>query len=521
MGSLLHHGRILRAFQLGVLSLFVCFQVGCETKRNPGGISAAQFVAPQKAADGLRALTTELDLRIAAGIPDTLAGSNVLTLRVVGGNRLAIFINAGNSIVSVGLCPECSDSTSRSDVQLHYDRRGFEEELGRHVPGVVGALIQVSSFVPAMRLRNGWVLFYETSTESLVAVRHDPNFRPMTNDASQNKGRGNGLILSSVIQRQEIAAQLLGDPEAQVPQITRLHELADGRVLVIFQSAATQLEDVYVLDLSFEQEVLDVDFDEPTGASIQAVDMLRGTFRQPGAVFVGEDLMKQAANPNQIPGAATELVIDEFQPVSIPTDGSVLLFDTASSSFLKASNDAGAETVTRIVTAVDLVMAVGAPAPYRIGTSWMHPTRTELVFVEEQNDVILGLDYEANTLRVVADNNTVKSPRDPRLAAGTIIAPGGELPVFLGSENDIRENRLLFDTSRDQLLSLNYEAGQLVVTTKAVDYFEVNSNTIAEYSFIFSFGSDGGTEHLRVWDSASFSLYELRLGYTTLPVVTR
>ena len=506
----------------GVSLLALAGLAGCDNGSTRGKISSSQFVSVQKANNGLRNLTDELDLRIAASIPDTLAGSSVRVIEEIENDRLLVFISAGNAVTSVDLCPDCNETGATSSVDLHYSREGIEEELGRRLPGVVGPLVQISNQVEPVRLPNGWILAYETSTESLLGFRYDPTFRPATGGvSSRNNGRGNGLLLSVVLRKQDIALQLRGDSESTVPQISRLHGLPNGDVLVMFQSAASQLEDVYRLGFSTESVELNRDFDDLSGQSLANFDLLRGVFVAPNPVFVSKEAIRVAANPNVVPGVATDVVADQFQPVTLPSDGSVLLYDASSSAFVRVFQSGGVGQAERIVTPGELLQLTQNPPPYSMGTSWFHPSEPELYVVEESNDVAIAINYETFESRVAISNqNLTSGRRDPRVQPGTIVPGAGEPPILQVSENDIRENRLVFDMARDELVSVNYDTGLAVIVLKQIDYFEVTGNTIANYAFVKSYGEAAdGSENLRVWDSATFSLYELRLLYNTLPVV--
>ena len=152
-------------------------------------------------------------------------------------------------------------------VKLHYDEVGTIDELNDPLrqpadPGSnLGAVFPTfSSAVPSITVNvsrgvgegsDRWIIAYETETGSLVGLRARPDgaFREVedhTDIGDQNRGRGNGMVMSVVmsgVRMREELGPTEGVPLPNQPIVTRLFDLGFDAVsqkhhlLVFFEAA--------------------------------------------------------------------------------------------------------------------------------------------------------------------------------------------------------------------------------------------------------------------------------------------
>jgi len=499
---------------------------GCDTKTDKGTISASAFGAAQLKAGGVRALTSKLDLlrtifpdRVAQVLEDTQADAQPIAK--VSADLLALFESRSGSINSVDVCRACSGG-GRGQVRLHYTRIGLELELDE--AGAVGPVI--SDDVPAIPLSNGWVLAFEEFSRSIVALQPDAAFRPApaNNGNHANFGRGNGLVLSLVISGLELQRQL---GTTSVPRVTRMYELRDGRILLFFQEVFREL---HVLNVRELEEIVDFDLDEDTAASERPRPMLRGSMVPPGAgpgtipdpFLTFDDILSETQG--------LSLDIDSFQPVRVPSDGSVLIYDTVRSVFLRLfeSGVTGFGSVVVAASSNAVTETLLTPAgPFAMSSAWHHPSRSEILIVEERTNTILGYDFRSTnpdtSLRVVVDSIDLVSGRRDPTGDGVIVPGGGQEPVLLASQNDLQSvgQRLLFDRGRDELIAIAYSNGVVVIVGKRDRLAAATGAQLVDLLYTEVLGpAPSGGQTIRAWDGVASALLEIVVEFVTLPDVT-
>ena len=158
---------------------------------------------------------------------------------------------------------------------------------------------------------------------------------------------------------------------------------------------------------------------------------------------------------------------------------------------------------------------IGARGVLNFSESWGHPTFPEIVLIEERSNSILAYDFtlsaeEDNVRTVVNAIDLVSNRRDPNPSGG--IPANNDEPFFLRAEEDIFENRLLFDRGRDELISINYETGSVVIVAKRLAFTAMTGGDLTDITYIKHTGVEpGGLQSVRVWDSSTSSLLKLLL----------
>ena len=533
MGIPAKQGRSTRCIVPGVVvTVALTALAGCDTKTNKGTISASAFSAAQLASDGIRALTSRLDLlrAIFPGLCDAELESQQAEAIPFGriGDDLGVFETRHGAVCTVDLCASCS-AGGRSSVRMHFNRIGLEEELD-----AAGAVLPViDDTVPAIKLSNGWVVAYERQSRSVIAVRDQEGYRVMADPTAPvdengpNFGRGNGLIISLVLSGPDMQRELQTD--SAPPRITRMHELSDGKILLFFQE---NFREVHVLNVSVREENVDFDLsdedDDPS--SYRLTPMLRGTLlsagapagRRPVPFLTFDDILDVTQG--------FVLDIDAFQPVRIPSDGSALVYDRDQSVFLRFfENPNGTGSVVLAANSGAIGGAVVSPTgPYDMTYSWLHPSTSEVLILEDRTDTILAYNYlnpnPGRNLRPVVDSvNLVSFRRDPLREQGGGFGGGPQLdPRLKPAENDLGGvgQRLLFDAGRDELISAAYSNGVVVIVARRDQFSLATGQALVDLRYMEGFGSSPlGGQSIRAWDTESTSLLEVLVNFTILPDV--
>jgi len=500
---------------------------GCDTKTDKGTISASSFGAAQVSQGGVRPISTKLDL-LRAILPNerdsalTQLPAEGLPLRRIANFLLTLFETRNGAFCSVDLCTNCAAGT-RSEVRLHYNRIGLEEELA--AAGAVQPVI--STDVPPLLLQSGWMLAFEEQSRSLVAFKHEEDYRqtPVRDENHPNFGRGNGLVLSLVLSGVDMRTQLQTE---SIPRITRMVELADGRIMLFFQEI---FREVHLLRVNEIQEAVDFDLADPDGspASNRLYGMLRGTLlpqnaplgTRPDPVLTFDEILDVTQG--------LFLDIDSFQPVRIPNSHSALVYDTVQSMFLRFTvnpeSNNGTATVAAPPSAVTaaLLTPIG---PFEMTHAWNHPSRNEILILEERTNTILAWNYQVNlatnSLRTAVPSVSLVTDRRVLDGAGGIIPGGGSEPEFTPAANDLRNvsQRLLFDKGRDELITISYQNDVVVISGSREQFSEITGEALVDLTFLEVVGAATGFQSVRAWDTESSTLLELLIGFTNLPDVT-
>ena len=549
--------RTLSRVQAAGLALFVALLAltsGCDTRIGNGMVSTSTFesLALTESVDqqAIQVLSDKIDLlksisptTVEAVLNEQQANSFPLgTLNLAPGGRSSVLIFEANlrAICSVDLCDTGTCQLTVPRVQLHYNDVGFEEEL--EAAGVGEPFPTFSQSVPSVPVDvsrgtglggDRWIVSYEPRSRSLVGMRaRDVGYRDVANPNDpddSNFGRGNGLVMSVIISGPEMQSQL---GLATQPRITRIFDLGPDsspgsnkhRLLVFF--AREVLREVHVLEL--EAGVRPVRTNLAPGGGTENVWMLNGQFRRFGPA---EDQPFMTLDEIKLLTQEVDVDIGSFQPIRVNTDGSALVFDSESSQFLKLTP----------LSALDVLNVPGkfpgqGVAEVAIGTSviedelgsrgsalefteaWPHPVRQELVLVEERSNTILAYDYtlpanEDNARQVINSIDMTSNRRDSSGSPAGGVLINNEEPILLKAEEDILKNRLMFDRGRDELISINYETGTVVIIAKRAAFTSLTGADLTDITYIKHTGVEqpDDMQSVRVWDSSSSSLLKVLL----------
>ncbi|MCZ6794301.1 MAG: hypothetical protein O7J95_11880 [Planctomycetota bacterium] len=536
---------------------------GCETKRNDRLISSSEFPTP-KLVD-MRVLSSKLSL-LSAIFPTEL-GTMVLQRsaearplgRPAGAlsrSTLLIYEKQEGAILSLDVRRDCAPgSPCFAPVRLHWTQQGLEDELLDTFG--VNVLDPVISFsepgepnrqgIDPIPLRGakfqGWFLAFESRSGSVLAFREDPSFRTvppvrlsdnLDDLVFANFGRGNGLIMTVVIDGREINRQI----QEEQARINRFAELEDGKILCLFSS---NVRAVHLLELDLVPIQLDYDL-TPGGPDTRFVLAPQGNFRlfpTPAGVepFLNNRFIQEEVTQN----VRTDL--DDMQPLfippgessfceddTLPDGGKLLVFDAESSTFLLISEDdiSGRGRVEAAATADELVdLLQKSPPLFMSQGTYGRGCNPALIF-EETSNTLFGIDFlTSGALEKTVDPGALAQRRDLDVIRGDVI-PSGEEPTLTVSVNPIPENRLYFDQGRDQILSVHLETGNVVILADRQDFEPITGRPLTNITWIEAI--DGHETELaqtsqqvvlRAYDTESTTLLEIVVEYTVLPIVDR
>jgi hypothetical protein len=364
-----------------------------------------------------------------------------------------------------------------------------------------------------------------------------------------------------VISGEELAAQV----DFGTPRLSRIFELEDGKILVLFVAE----RQVGLIDLTLDPRMVDFDLTDgeqnpnvPENAPFLTEVLLpRGTLRTypsdvPGArpeMFLSFDEIQTRVTKNP------SIQLDTFQPVylpptasrfceggALPKGGSALIFDRGSSYFLKISEaiaDPDSEELPRgVVSAAitprelsDLLVATGedeggAPVQsarqFRMSEASFGFSCSPLVIFEEETGNLFNFDFldpnGSRKLVVAAGSEEFLLRREPKVLSGEDAVASNAQTLLLASQNLVRESRLYFDQGQDQLLAVHFQTGNVVVVVNRADFEFRTGRPLANVTFIEALEPvDEEHEVLRAFDSESNSLLEIRLQYQALPIRDR
>ncbi len=550
--------RTLGRVQVAVLALFVAVLAlgsGCDTKIGNGTVSTSTFeslrLAESLDQEPIQILSDKIDLLKSILPSEVVATLNkqqsesfpLGTLALGTGGRSSVLVFEANlrAICSADLC-ETGECVQANPVKLHYNDVGFEEEMDDLNVGVnFPTFGQVVPSIPVDISRGAglggdrWIVAYEINSRSVVGLRaRDVGYRNIQNPLDPddpNFGRGNGLVMSVIISGAEMQSQLgLGTQ----PRITRIFDLGPDsssnkhRLLVFF--AREVLREVHLLEI--EAGVTSVRTDLSPGGGNEPVWTLNGQFRLFGTAedqpFLGLAELEQITQE-------VDVNIGDFQPIRINTDGGALVFDSISSQFLKIKPLSALDVLEHPGKVAGQGIAEIAVARStiddEIGTSttgrdfteaWGHPVQDEIVLVEENSNTIFAYDFnldssEDNARQIVNTIDLVSNRRDPNPTPGGGVLINNEEPILLNGEEDVLNNRLMFDRGRDELIAVNYATGTVVIVAKRASFTDVTGGDLADITYIKHIGVEFGVEQpdemqsIRVWDSSTSSLLKVLL----------
>lgn len=537
----------VRAAGLASVIAFLAVSPGCDARRGAGSVSTSRFpslaLTDDPALDPIQIITDKVDL-LKAILPNEVeaelrtqnsASFPLGTLPLADGGQDALLVYEANlkAICSVELC-STGVCLQEKQVKLHYDDVGFATEL--ESAGAV--FVNLSESVPSIPISvsrgpglgsDRWIVAFELESRSIIAMRsRDVGYRiPAEEDDidDANFGRGNGLVMSTVISGPSIQAALNLNNQNRAPMVARIVDLGPApgsnkhRLLLFFGGT---LNEVHLLEVESNQERTQTLLG--AGGTIENVWMLRGSIRK-----FGTNLDEPFVDPSDIRDLTQELTvnINSFQPTRVFSDGSALVFDSVSTQFLKftplsaldALEVGKTEGQGQISLAIDKSMIdaeIGSRGTLVFSESWGHPTLPEIMLIEERSNSILAYDFTSsveddNVRTVVNAIDLVSNRRDPNPPAGGLVV-NNEEPFFLRSEEDIFENRLLFDRGRDELISINYATGAVVIVAKRPAFTAMTGGDLTDITYIKHAGVEpGDLQSVRVWDSSTSSLLKILL----------
>ncbi len=519
----------------------------CDNNESSSKVAPELFVAPvaePASSQGLRVLLDKFD--ILAPIDPSLLRSEVLSrqadLRVLAelpDNDLLLYEGQSRSVLTMS---QCLSGCGPEPVRLHYSATGLSEAQG-------SPQSSISTSVDPVLLRNGWVLAFDSNTRNIVAFKKAPTaavtndngvpidlpFRRASNQISANFGQGNGLFMSIVISGEQLDADLAANV------ITRMFEIEDNKVVVLFAT----LPSMHILDLREEMVTVDYDLDITSPSDFDRVEVpqLRGRIElfprdpsNPTSVrdqpFLSFRTISERVTDSQL------VNVSDFAPVTLPDDGSALFFDTETFTFfrVRAIKQFDPSSGTEVITGGFPVLAVSnltlfetlresagltsTSGPFTMTRSFFHPTNTELCVMEEETNNIVCYDYTRpnpvdptvradRNLRVFVSSNNLALAFDPQGIGGT----GSERELVFATA-DVRENRLAFDRRQDQLLSISYSSGNVVVTARRADLIQATGGALADLIMLRPLTE----ENVRMLDAQAVALLEAPLNYEAFPV---
>jgi len=556
---------------LALFAALLALTSGCDTRVGFGTVSTSTFEAlaliENEEQDAIQTLSDKIDL-LKSISPSTVEAilqkqqANTFPLGTLNlapslggrpGTSVVIFEANLRAICSVDLCDTGDCAPAFSPVKLHYNDVGFEEELEE--AGVGEPFPTFSQEVPSVSVDisrgpgqggDRWIIAYEPRSRSLVGMRasFDPqtldadyrNVADVTDEDDPNFGRGNGLVMSVIVSGAEMGAQLGLNNQ---PRVTRIFDLGPDpslasnkhRLLVFFAREA--LQEVHLLEVQAGLSPKRTDL-APGGAQ-ENIWLLTGLFRSFGPAnspFMTLDEIKLLTQEINVR-------IDGFQPTRINTDGSALVFDSESSQFIKLRPLAAADlqqfpgkfpgqgVAELAVETSTLENEIGSRADFLDFTSaWPHPVSQEIVLIEELSNTIIAYDYglpsaDDNVRTVINAIDMTSNRRDTSPDAGGGVLVNNEEPILVTAEEDILNNRLMFDSGRDELIAINYDTGVVMIVAKRAEFTNRTGADLADISYIKFAGIEGDDlQSVRVWDSSSSSLLKVLLQKTLAPVIS-
>lgn len=455
--------------------------------------------------------------------------------RVVRSDEMLAYESKSRAILSVNTCPEGTGLLECGRVRLNYSSKGFEDEQTDQ--GGVAQNSSISTAVTPIVLKSGWLLAYDGGSKNIVAFRQEGprvvaggdsvEFRPSTRELSNvnsNFGYGNGLVMSLVISGEDLARQIRATSQ---PIVTRFVELDDTHILLFFSTVRS----VHLLELSEVDTPLVWDLNDPADPeTLLPVPLLRGTIKLfdnplggPQLPFLTFREISETITGND------NVLLSSFQPILIPDNGDVLVFEQVTSYLLRIGarrNNAAdpAEitggTVGRAAFPQNLLAAlqegVGGNIvnpPLELGGAFYHQTLPAICIYEEKTNNLVTFFYEKtinNNIDLFIQSSEFLQPRTQGSSGGGIATE----PVLSFAQADVTNNRLAFDQGADRLLSINYPAGGVVVVADRTTLIAVTGNSLADLTYTEPVDSD----NLRALDTQSTSLLALPLTYISWPV---
>ena len=513
--------------------------VGCNTSSDHTQVSSGLFLAPIKEPtssaitvhadriDFLRAIRPgelESTLRDVPTEPFVLGplSQHNPDDSVTPTDDLLIYEAQSTTVLSVNICPDPSQAEC-GQVKLHYNSKGLDEEGAES-----GSL--ATNVVP-IKLQNGWILAFDATSKNILAFRAEAprggiSYRSGDVPTSANFGLGNGVLLSVVIRGIDMAQRLNTVSE---PIVTQFFELERNKVLLFFSN----LRAVHLLEVSEVDESKDFDLTSRVDQTNFNVKMLQGqialfpTATNLEGSFLPFGVISQKVTQND------NLKLATFQPLLVPDPGRglALVFDQTTSNFFQIfalKDPSGAITRGDVATAIRTdvlfnvlqgggVNTVSPPLTMSGGFRNPDPKATELVWFEKETKNLLAYNYKTDlskNLRIFVGAANILIRRDP---TGRVRETVGAQPGLTFATDDVVDNRLAFETELDEVVSINYSTGVVVVVANKQAIGDATGQPLANFTFLEPLDDN----NLRAFDAQSNSLIEIRIEYAAFPVEVR
>jgi hypothetical protein len=202
----------------------------------------------------------------------------------------------------------------------------------------------------------------------------------------------------------------------------------------------------------------------------------------------------------------------------------VLVFDQVTSSFLsldleRTADKVSSAKVSLTSTSESLLRALdGFGGPYEFPSAFCNSQSTEVFIFEDESDSIVALDYAlpptSNNIRFFVGPQEIRNRRDPQ--GSRRVDAGGDLGLTFSSAN-ARDNRIFYEDSSRELLSVNYPAGVVVLALNPQD-LELATDFLSRGNFNFMEPDSENDQKLIVLDRQASTLLRIDLEYEALPV---
>lgn len=446
--------------------------------------------------------------------------------------ELLAYENNSKSILSM-------NAKTHGLVRLAYTQAGLDEAESSQGGLATGG--HISSAVPPIRLKNGWILAYDADARSIVAFRKEAprevdlgNGGPAlvgyrTFDAqttsSKNFGRGNGVVLSLVISGNNLSRQT---NLRVVPIVTRFFEFEENKVLLFFSG----VDAIHMLELREETVDWPWNLEDPTNPRLRLpLKFLRGDVR----LYTNLENPAGAKVPFlRFPSVSsltgnTSVTLDSAPLFTIPGEGSALVFEQQTSNFLKIANRVvGGEIVGGAVTFAirsGTVLAAIRDASGSVPTAGLQfsalflcPGGEGICMFEERSNCLLLYDYKAGqvsgNLRAFVGTADFLSPY---VANGTRLPATGSEPIFVFATADVVRRgavsaRFAFEKEEHRLIAIDYAKQSVVLSADSATLSSPQAAGVVDLTYLEPVGDGelvafdtGSSRLLRLpWDLATF-----------------
>ncbi len=522
-------------------------------------VSAGSFFGPVVRSDGISVLADKLSFfrAMQPGKLDSEFTGQTAEVRILGRlscydyasgatrltDELLAYEGLSKCLLTVNVCPPSGSTGGCGAVRLCYNQAGMDE--AQSAQGGVTAGGHLSTAVPPITLKNGWILAYDMDSKNIVALRCEAQrqvdlgaqtsigYRTFerTDTTSKNFGRGNGLLLSLVISGANLSRQM---NISYIPTVTRMFEFAENKILLF----CAGIDKVYMLELREEAVDWPWDLNEPTNARKRLPTIfLRGEIL---TYPMDPDNPKSPRVPHFIESIDVSLltgnasvILDKAQPITIPGDTSALVFEQASSQFFKLSErkrinpGSGQEEVlggkvefairsnTLLAALMEASGGASVSTPLEFGALFPHPKLSGLCMFEERSNSLLLYDYASKDLRrnirvLVKSANVIS----PRTSSGPPAPSTGNEPILVFATGDVQGTRLAFDRGQDHLLGIHYATGIAIVTATRETLTAYLGSSVVELSYVEPIDEN----EIRAFDTQSSKLLRMRVVPTPFPL---